>query len=285
MPGASARAGQRAAATRCGCSVKREVREAVRDRRQRVARRRRRAPKRVRTAARTSSSSAHSGRLHRPPQMPSAGRFSNRISPPCSISSTRTARCGSDLARTRRRQLRRCVARCARRNPRPPGRRRSAACVRAHTVAPRSIRPCVYASMPRAGNALSATRHSAASTFGAPGQPAMPRWRASTRFTLPSRIASRAPNANAAIAAAVERPMPGSVASVAASRGKCAAVRRDDRAAPRHAGDARAGSSRGRSSARARRRSARRPAPRHRETRRRSAGSTAPPSRPASAAA
>ena len=47
----------------------------------------------------------------------------------------------------------------------------------------------------------------------------MPRWRASTRFTLPSRIAPRSFDANAAIAAAVERPMPGSVASVAASRG------------------------------------------------------------------
>ena len=34
----------------------------------------------------------------------------------------------------------------------------------------------------------------------------------------------RAPKASAAIAAAVERPMPGSVASVAASRGKVAAV-------------------------------------------------------------
>ena len=57
----------------------------------------------------------------------------------------------------------------------------------------------------------------------------MPRWRASTRLTLPSRIAARAPDANAAIAAAVERPMPGSVASVAASRGKRAAMLRDDR--------------------------------------------------------
>ena len=45
-------------------------------------------------------------------------------------------------------------------------------------------------------------------------------WRASTRFTLPSRIAPRAPNAKAAIAAAVERPMPGSAAIAAASRGK-----------------------------------------------------------------
>ncbi len=41
------------------------------------------------------------------------------------------------------------------------------------------------------------------------GSPSMPRWRASTRLTLPSRIAPRSPDANAAIAAAVERPMPG----------------------------------------------------------------------------
>ena len=41
-----------------------------------------------------------------------------------------------------------------------------------------------------------------------------------TRFTLPSRIAARSPQANAAIAAAVDSPMPGSSASAAAEPGK-----------------------------------------------------------------
>ena len=70
--------------------------------------------------------------------------------------------------------------------------------------------------------------HNRASTFGAPGKPSIPRWRASTRFTLPSRIAARSPNANAAMAAAVERPMPGSVAMVRASRGKRPSCLPDD---------------------------------------------------------
>ena len=47
-----------------------------------------------------------------------------------------------------------------------------------------------------------------------------PSTRVSTRLTLPSRIATRSPKQKAAIAAAVERPMPGSSASAAALRGK-----------------------------------------------------------------
>ena len=47
----------------------------------------------------------------------------------------------------------------------------------------------------------------------------MPKARVSTRLTLPSRMAARSPKQNAAMAAAVERPMPGSVASSAAVRG------------------------------------------------------------------
>ncbi|MNN38080.1 hypothetical protein D3C81_1520580 [compost metagenome] len=47
----------------------------------------------------------------------------------------------------------------------------------------------------------------------------MPNTRANTRFTLPSRMGERTPALNAAMAAAVERPMPGSVTSTAGSVG------------------------------------------------------------------
>ncbi|MNT84953.1 hypothetical protein D3C72_2250520 [compost metagenome] len=47
----------------------------------------------------------------------------------------------------------------------------------------------------------------------------MPNTRANTRLTLPSMMAARAPLENAAMAAAVERPMPGSSASSAGSDG------------------------------------------------------------------
>jgi hypothetical protein len=47
----------------------------------------------------------------------------------------------------------------------------------------------------------------------------MPNCRASTRLTLPSRIGARSSKQNAAIAAAVERPIPGSCASPRALRG------------------------------------------------------------------
>ncbi len=47
----------------------------------------------------------------------------------------------------------------------------------------------------------------------------MPNTRANTRLTFPSRIAARAPLEKAAIAAAVERPMPGRSASRAGSLG------------------------------------------------------------------
>ena len=53
-----------------------------------------------------------------------------------------------------------------------------------------------------------------------------PSTRVSTRLTLPSRMATRSPKQNEAIAAAVERPMPGSVCSACALRGKLAAVQR-----------------------------------------------------------
>ena len=49
--------------------------------------------------------------------------------------------------------------------------------------------------------------------------PSTAKQRAITRFTLPSRIAARLPNAKAAIAPAVERPMPGSSAIACAARG------------------------------------------------------------------
>jgi hypothetical protein len=53
--------------------------------------------------------------------------------------------------------------------------------------------------------------------------------RASTRLTLPSRIATRSPNENAAIAAAVERPMPGQRREPLARARELGAVLGDDR--------------------------------------------------------
>ena len=70
--------------------------------------------------------------------------------------------------------------------------------------------------MPRSGSSDSASAHSRATTAFSPGKPSMPNTRHSTRLTLPSRIATRSPQAKAAIAAAVERPMPGSPAIAAA---------------------------------------------------------------------
>ena len=73
--------------------------------------------------------------------------------------------------------------------------------------------------MPLSGSSASARRHSASSTGLMPGYWSIPNTRANTRLTLPSKIAARVPLENAEIAAAVERPMPGSSASSAGSDG------------------------------------------------------------------
>jgi len=103
------------------------------------------------------------------------------------------------------------------------GQRKQSGLPRTHNVAPRSINPCVYALTSSSdafdGNSDSASVHIAFSTFFSPGKPSTPNTRASTRFTLPSRIVARAPKANDAIAAAVERPMPGNSASSSTEAG------------------------------------------------------------------
>ena len=262
----------------------REMREAVR-RSARAPRpgshARRSARERRRTRRRRAPSS---GRLHSPDHMPVGGRRSNRISPLRSSTSTRTARCGSDLRGTRRRQLGDRGPRSAPRNRRRPDTRGTRACACTRSRRDPSA-PACSARCRVAGNSDSAAAHSSRSTFGAPGKPSMPRCRASTRLTLPSRIAARAPNANAAIAAAVERPMPGSAAMAATSRGNVPAVLRRRSPSPRHADDARGGSSRARPVLEDAVDRSRRRARARRESSRGSARSTAARSRPASAAA
>ena len=68
--------------------------------------------------------------------------------------------------------------------------------------------------MPSPGSSASARCHSARSWDADDRSPSKPKARVSTRLTLPSRMAARSPKQKAATAAAVERPMPGSVASV-----------------------------------------------------------------------
>jgi hypothetical protein len=51
------------------------------------------------------------------------------------------------------------------------------------------------------------------------GSPSMPNTRASTRFTLPSRIGCRSPRDSARIAPAVDRPMPGSAVTASSPCG------------------------------------------------------------------
>ena len=110
-----------------------------------------------------------------------------------------------------------------------------------HTLAPRSINPCVYGSMPSSGNSRCRLRPQLA-LVGRLGKVGVESrvTRASTRLTLPSRIAARSPKQNAAMAAAVERPMPGKRASSALRARENAAVHRDDclRAAVQVAGAA-----------------------------------------------
>ena len=68
------------------------------------------------------------------------------------------------------------------------GQSRHAGFARVHTVAPRSMTACVYASTRLAGVQASASSQSRFSTAGSPGNPPTPKQRASTRLALPSRI-------------------------------------------------------------------------------------------------
>ena len=120
-PGASAARRPRATRDPLRMHRQREVREAVRDRGERVARRRRRRrsahaqPRARRRRARSS------GRLHSPPQMPSGGTLLEQDLAAALDQQHAHGALRQRLRGPRRRQLRRCGARCARRNPRAPG--------------------------------------------------------------------------------------------------------------------------------------------------------------------
>ena len=154
--------------------------------------------------------------------MPVGGRFSSRtLSPSCSTSiqvlRVGTVFFGRDAGNSFCRPVTFATQSAAN------GQRAQSGLPRTHSVAPRSIKPCVYAVTSSlcaaSGSSDSASVHIVFSTRFSPGNPSMPNTRASTRFTLPSRMVARAPNANDAIAAAVERPMPGSSASSSTLRG------------------------------------------------------------------
>ena len=172
-------------------------------------------------ASSTASLEASSGRLHSPPQMPCSGRRVSSTRPCSSCASNQQASrtgmvfFGRGVGSSRQRPSR--YATQSRDNGQTP----QPGLLRVQTRLPRSICPWVYAAMSPepGGNNRVASCHSRASTFLSPGQPSMPAQRVSTRLTLPSRIATRAPAAKAAIAAAVERPMPGRRSSSAGSTG------------------------------------------------------------------
>ena len=102
---------------------------------------------------------------------------------------------------------------------------------RVQTIAPRSISPCVYdVDVLRAAAAI---RRSTTASPRPSARPDSLRRRDGARARALRCLRgsrSRSPKANAAIAAAVERPTPGSVAMVGASRGNSSAMPRDDRA-------------------------------------------------------
>ena len=79
-----------------------------------------------------------------------------------------------------------------------------------------------------AGSSAVAAAQSSRSARASARSPSKASTRARTRLTLPSRIATRSPKQNAAIAAAVERPMPGSSRQRRARRRELAAVLGDD---------------------------------------------------------
>ena len=162
-----------------------------------------------------------------PPQMPVAAdaraarrhRRAARASRPCG--SARPSSAARPAVRAGGRRLRDAVAR------ERAARNRLAA--HAH-VAPRSISPCVRAHVGRVRGVGQQRRRAPTcrSRHASPGKPSTPNTRASTRFTLPSRIVARAPYANDAIAAAVERPMPGNSASASGVAERTAVLGDDD---------------------------------------------------------
>ena len=106
------------------------------------------AAKRVRQCATRSSPRGNSGKLQSPPQIPTAGRFSRRIVPARSITSTRTARWGNAF---RGRGEGNVAIRSSMRATQSPatGQPPQRGARRVQIVAPRSISACVYDSMSR----------------------------------------------------------------------------------------------------------------------------------------
>ncbi len=172
---------------------------------------------------------------------------------------------------------------CALARHRPaPGQAEQSGLLREHSVEPRSIRPWVQGdqlsgSMRRAAG-LSARPRAGAPAPALPRSPSKASTRDSTRLTLPSRIEIRSPKQKAAIAAAVERPMPGRVGQLLGAGREGAAPCARPRPGRNGAGCARGCSSPARSRAQAPPPAARRPTHGHRENARGSASSSPAPS-------
>ena len=245
------------------------------------------APSRSRIAARhaapRSSPRASSGKLHSPPQTPTDGRLSSITSSPCRSTSIAVRRVGTVR---RGRGAGRSATRFA------ATRRRSCAPGSGRTAGRARCRPSRRGPSAPGCTFRFARRHQRLGE-----RPELLLDRALARetldeemarehaLTLPSRIAARAPNANPAIAAAVERPIPGS--SLDVGEGARKPLRRAARRrAARRGGDCvPASNSRARSRAAAPRPRSPRRGWRYPGTVRGTAGSTARPSRPVSAAA
>jgi len=171
------------------------------------------------TQARTESASGNSGGAQSPPQMPRGGRRCSRTRPLCSANTI----CVCLRRRAvRRRRRGNSATRSIENAPQPPtnGQRSQAGLARVHTVAPRSMIACVNSATRVSGVQASARSHSARVAAAVPGASSTTNTRASTRFTLPSRIAWRCPRASASIAPAVERPIPGNAVNASNDSGK-----------------------------------------------------------------
>ncbi len=176
------------------------------------------APGQPAVAADSAASSSNSGRLQRPAQTPVGSRRTRKTrSRQRSSSQTVSRRLRLAALVLHRKALRRAggtrraFARRrgrAGRAARVPGRR-----WRRDPSAP----GCTFRCRVREASAVAAC-HSSRSAAAAARSPSNASRRASTRLTLPSRIATRSPKQNAAIAAAVERPMPGRRRELGAAR-------------------------------------------------------------------
>ena len=204
--------------------VEREVREPMPERR-RAARRSR--PRSRRGAGRpalhrrwTRSPGSTTARSRRPLR----AAFRSSTSPPCGAArASLYAGAGRRAAAAARATRRRGLAR-APHSLRAPGSGRTAGARVVHTRRTEIHEPLdVGLDVGRRQQRLGELPQPLLDRALARESPSIAKCRASTRFTLPSRIAARAPYANPAIAAAVERPIPGSASMSASSRGKAPA--------------------------------------------------------------